>query len=75
MVVLLCVVSAASVLAWALSGEALSLRQLRLPAEEYALRRALLILSAGYALGCAYRSVLPMFDVPRQVLFDSWCPA
>lgn len=67
---LLCVVSVANVLAWALSGVALSVR--KLPAEEYALRRALLILSAGYVLGCAYRSALPVFDVPRQVLFDSW---
>jgi hypothetical protein len=36
------------------------------------LRRWLLLLSAGYVTGCAYRSFVPVFDVPRQVLFDSW---
>ncbi len=28
--------------------------------------------SAGYVFRCAYRSVLPVFDVPRLVLVDSW---
>ena len=68
----LCVISAANVLGWTLSGVALGARQQHLSAEEYVLRRWLLILSAGYVLGCAYRSVLPVFDVPRQVMFDSW---
>ncbi len=31
-----------------------------------------LLLSAGYLLGCAFRSVLPVFDIPRVVLIDSW---
>ncbi len=34
-------------------------------------RRAQLVLSAVYVLGCAYRSAFPVFDVPRQTLFDS----
>ncbi len=34
-------------------------------------RRAQLLLSAVYVLGCAYRSAFPVFDVPRQTLFDS----
>jgi hypothetical protein len=29
-------------------------------------------LSAGYVLGCAFRSVLPMVDVPRICLQDTW---
>jgi hypothetical protein len=29
-------------------------------------------LSAAYVLGCAYRSALPVFDIPRIVLVDSW---
>jgi hypothetical protein len=69
---LLCAVSALNVLAWTLSRAALSSCQAQLPAEEYRLRRWLLLLSAGYVLGCAYRSVMPVFDVPRQVLVDSW---
>jgi hypothetical protein len=68
----LCVISAVNVLGWTASGVALGVRQQRLSASEFALRRWLLVLSAGYVLGCAYRSVLPVFDVPRQVMFDSW---
>jgi hypothetical protein len=30
-----------------------------------------LLLSAGYVLGCAFRSVLPVYDIPRVVLIDS----
>jgi hypothetical protein len=68
----LCVISTANVLGWTASGFALSVRQRHLSPSEFALRRWLLILSAGYVLGCAYRSVVPVFDVPRQVMFDSW---
>ncbi len=31
-----------------------------------------LLLSAGYLLGCAFRSALPVFDIPRVVLIDTW---
>jgi hypothetical protein len=31
-----------------------------------------LLLSAGYVLGCAYRSLLPVYDIQRLVLIDSW---
>jgi hypothetical protein len=30
------------------------------------------VLSAREVLGCAYRSVFPVYDVSRQVVFDSW---
>ena len=30
------------------------------------------LLSAGYVLGCAYRSVFPVYDVQRLVMVDSW---
>lgn len=30
-----------------------------------------LLLSAGYVFGCAFRSVLPVYDIPRMVLVDS----
>jgi hypothetical protein len=32
----------------------------------------LLLLSAAYVLGCAFRSILPRADVQRIVLFDTW---
>jgi hypothetical protein len=32
----------------------------------------LLVLSAAYVLGCAFRSVLPRADVQRICLFDTW---
>ena len=68
----LCAVSALNIAAWVLSAAALNRRKAALPAEAYALRRLQLVLSAGYVFGCAFRSVLPVYDVPRQVLFDSW---
>lgn len=41
-------------------------------AEVYAARRWQVVLSAGYVFGCAYRSVVPVHDVLRICLFDSW---
>ncbi|KQW51948.1 MULTISPECIES: hypothetical protein [unclassified Roseateles] len=35
-------------------------------------QRLQLLLSALYVLGCGYRSFLPVFDVPRVVMVDSW---
>jgi len=35
-------------------------------------QRLQLLLSALYVLGCGYRSVLPVFDVPRIVMVDSF---
>jgi hypothetical protein len=32
----------------------------------------LLLLSAGYVFGCAYRCVLPVYDIPRIAIVDSW---
>ncbi|MES2581619.1 MAG: hypothetical protein V4627_02790 [Pseudomonadota bacterium] len=69
---LLCAVSAVNVVGLSLSVPALKRRHARLPAEIYASRRLQLLLSAGYVLGCAYRSVLPVYDVQRLCLVDSW---
>jgi hypothetical protein len=69
---LLCAVSAINVVAWSFSAAVLRRRQRDLSAEIYAMRRLQLLLSAGYVLGCAFRSCLPVFDVPRLCLFDSW---
>ena len=69
---LLCVVSALNVLALSYSARLLWQKQGAIPSDVYASRRLQLILSAGYVLGCAYRSALPVFDVQRICLFDSW---
>lgn len=44
----------------------------RWPPDAWLNRRWLLLLSAGYVLGCGWRSVLPVFDVPRLVMVDSF---
>jgi hypothetical protein len=69
---LLCTIAGFNILAWTLSAAALERRQEALSPEDYYARRLQLLLSAGYVLGCAYRSALPVFDVPRVVLFDTW---
>lgn len=68
----LCAVSGLNVLAWSLSAAALRRRQGTMSAEVYANRRLQLLLSAGYVFGCAFRSTLPVYDVPRLCLFDTW---
>ena len=65
-------VAALNVLAWVLSAVVLQRRQSFLPEDAYALRRLQLLLSAGYVFGCAFRSFMPVFDVPRLCLVDSW---
>ena len=47
-------------------------RRARFPADVYGTRRQLLWLAAIYVLGCGFRSVLPMIDVPRFCLHDTW---
>ena len=69
---LLSAVGAINILAWWASRRALHRRQGQLPAREYALRRWLLLLSAGYVFGCAFRSMLPVYDVARLCMVDSW---
>jgi hypothetical protein len=40
--------------------------------ESYTASRLQLRLSAVYVFGCAFRSVLPVYDIPRLGLFDTW---
>ncbi|MBL8519670.1 MAG: hypothetical protein JNK75_03275 [Betaproteobacteria bacterium] len=42
------------------------------PDAEFRARQLGLLLAAGYVFGCAYRSLFPVFDVPRITLVDSW---
>ncbi len=68
----LCVVAAVNVLAWALAATALNRARSGLSADAYTARRLQLWMSAAYVFGCAFRSALPVFDIPRHVLTDSW---
>ena len=69
---LLCTIAALNVLAWAWSARALRRDAGSIDAEVAAFRRLQLLLSAGYVAGCAWRSAVPVYDVPRLCLIDSW---
>ena len=43
-----------------------------MPVDAFARSRIQLALSAVYVFGCAFRSVLPVYDIPRLCLFDTW---
>jgi hypothetical protein len=69
---LLCAVSIFNVLAW---GGSVALAHRRGGALHPLTRQSMrlqMLLSAGYVLGCAYRSAFPVYDVGRLVLVDSW---
>jgi hypothetical protein len=66
---LLCAVGTVNIVAWAATA---ALLRRRYGSESYAAARLQLLLSAVYVFGCAFRSVLPVFDIPRIVLFNSW---
>ncbi len=68
----LCSVAALNVAAWVLAGRALGRSRANVAGDHFSARRLQLVLSAGYVFGCAFRSVVPVFDVPRLGLFDSW---
>ncbi len=58
--------------AWAWSARTLHRRRLAMPLDEFRARRGLLVLSAAYVVGCAYRSFVPVYDIPRLSLVDGW---
>lgn len=68
----LCAAALVNVLAWAWSARRLASRAVHMPPDLCASRRWLLWLSAGYVLGCAFRSIFPMVDAPRICLHDTW---
>lgn len=68
----LCTIAAFNIAAWTYTARALERRQPHLDEADYAERRWQLILAGGYVFGCAFRSFFPVFDVPRQALFDTW---
>ncbi len=68
----LCTVSALNVVAWLATAATVRRRQAANVQELSATVWLQLLLSAGYVAGCAWRSALPVYDVQRQVLVDSW---
>src|ERR1700692_1171143 len=69
---LLCAVAVLNILAWCMSAMAHTRRRAVIAPEAYSAQRLQLQLSAVYVFGCAFRSVLPVFDGPRICLFNSW---
>jgi hypothetical protein len=69
---MLVAVGALNLVIWAVSAEALNRRRAVLSDRAYRVRRLQLQLSAVYVFGCAFRSMFPVFDVPRICLIDSW---
>jgi hypothetical protein len=67
----LCAAALFNVLAWMWSARRFGRHASSLSPEMRASRRLLLWLAAGYVLGCAFRSVFPMVDVPRICLHDN----
>lgn len=68
----LCATALVNVFGWAWSARRLARRAAQMPAEFRASRWLLHWLSAGYVLGCGFRSIFPMVDVPRICLHDMW---
>jgi hypothetical protein len=69
---LLCSVSLLNLLAWGAASAVAHRRSLTShPGTRQAIRWQMW-LSAGYVLGCGYRSVFPVYDVGRLSMVDSW---
>src|SRR6185437_2725737 len=68
----LCATAVFNVLAWAVSAAALRRDQSAMTADSYIACRRQLVLSAIYVFGCAFRSALPVYDIPRLCLFHGW---
>jgi hypothetical protein len=66
------VLAALNVAAWSRAALALGRRRAVMSVESYTAYRIQLVLSAVYVFGCAFRSVLPVYDIPRLCLFDTW---
>ena len=66
----LCAIAGLNLIAWTASTA--WLHRQRPDGTTWPHQRMQLVLSALYVLGCGYRSFLPVFDVPRVVMVDSW---
>jgi hypothetical protein len=70
--IFLCIVAVLNVFAWVASATILARQRNNYTAKELQHRRWLLWLSAGYVVGCTFRSLLPRIDLERICLVDSW---
>ena len=68
----LCAVGVLNVVAWAVSAMMLRRGRYSISGSSYVACRRQVILAAVYVFGCAFRSFMPVFDVPRLCLFDTW---
>lgn len=68
----LCAVSSLNVAGWLASVAIARRRQASLQPAIGTAMRLQMVLSAGYVVGCAYRSAFPVFDVRRLCMVDSW---
>jgi hypothetical protein len=66
----LCSAAVINIAAWVWAFGRLRRRRGRMEPWAFAVRERLAWLSAVYVLGCAFRSLLPMVDVPRICLAD-----
>jgi hypothetical protein len=64
-------IAALNVALWSLAAVAVTREHPLTHVETDAAYYLQLLLSAGYVAGCAFRSVLPVIDIPRLVLIDS----
>jgi hypothetical protein len=69
--VLLCAIAALNLVIWSLSAIAVTHAPAANQLATAAASRVQLLLSAAYVFGCAFRSVLPVYDIPRVVLVNS----
>jgi hypothetical protein len=68
----LCLVATVNVTTWALVARSLAKHRSAMSAGAYAASHIQLVLSGVYVFGCAFRSILPVYDVPRLGLFNTW---
>ena len=68
----LAAVAAFNLLAWSLTALFFIRRRNSMSQEELISRHWQLALCAVYVLGCAYRSVFTVYDVPRICMLDTW---
>ena len=68
----LCAVSLLNVACWAMTTALVRRQSTGFAPEVWRVMKWQMLLSAGYVLGCAYRSVFPVYDIGRQVLVDTW---
>jgi hypothetical protein len=68
---LLCAIALLNLALWSLSAVAVTRGAAVIDAAANSAARVQLLLSAVYVLGCAFRSIFPVYDIPRMVLVES----